>query len=386
MKRNLLILIIAALIMTAAFHLTGCGKSEESNAVKEQADNNTVTDDITDEEDDSKEGIEGDSTSDDSTTDDSEDVSEEGLFTVIHGALHVDGTNLVDKNGKKVQLYGISTHGLAWFPQYVNYDTFAYFNSEWGINCMRLAMYTEEYGGYCSGGDRESLKKLINDGVDAATKLGMYVIIDWHILSEQDPMSHKDEAKSFFAEMSEKYKDYTNVIYEICNEPNGGGTWDRVTAYANEVIPIIRANNPDALILVGTPCWSQEVDKALAEPLGFDNIMYVLHFYASTHGEWLRDRMQQCIDNGLPIFISEFGLCEASGDGAINKTESDEWKKIIEKNNLSFICWNLSNKSETSSLIKSSCNKLSDFTDDELGEEGKYMKDWFTSIIRKAKE
>lgn len=372
--------------MTAAFHLTGCGKSEESNAVKEQADNNTVTDDITDEEDDSKEGIEGDSTSDDSTTDDSEDVSEEGLFTVIHGALHVDGTNLVDKNGKKVQLYGISTHGLAWFPQYVNYDTFAYFNSEWGINCMRLAMYTEEYGGYCSGGDRESLKKLINDGVDAATKLGMYVIIDWHILSEQDPMSHKDEAKSFFAEMSEKYKDYTNVIYEICNEPNGGGTWDRVTAYANEVIPIIRANNPDALILVGTPCWSQEVDKALAEPLGFDNIMYVLHFYASTHGEWLRDRMQQCIDNGLPIFISEFGLCEASGDGAINKTESDEWKKIIEKNNLSFICWNLSNKSETSSLIKSSCNKLSDFTDDELGEEGKYMKDWFTSIIRKAKE
>lgn len=199
------------------------------------------------------------------------------------------------------------------------------------------------------------------------------------VIAEQDPMNHKDEAKSFFAEMSEKYKDYTNVIYEICNEPNGGGTWDRVTAYANEVIPVIRGNDPDALILVGTPCWSQEVDKALAAPLGFDNIMYVLHFYASTHGSWLRERMQQCIDNGLPIFISEFGLCEASGNGAINIGESDEWKKIIEKNNLSFICWNLSNKSETSSLIKSSCNKLSDFTDDELSEEGKYMKEWFTS-------
>ena len=373
MKKRVSLLIVV-LLLAIIVSVAGCKGTEGGNATEAKEENNESTDDDINKEGDVKEN----SDMDDGNSDDSGDIPENGLFTEIHGALRVDGTNLVDKNGEKVQLYGISTHGLAWFPQYVNYDTFAYFNSEWGINCMRLAMYTEEYGGYCSGGDRESLKKLINDGVEAATRLGMYVIIDWHILSEQDPMTHKDDAKSFFAEMSEKYKDYTNVIYEICNEPNGSGTWDKVTAYANEVIPIIRANNPDALILVGTPCWSQEVDKALAEPLGFDNI-YVLHFYASTHGSWLRDRMQQCIDSGLPVFISEFGLCEASGDGAINKNEADEWKKIIEKNNLSFICWNLSNKSETSSLIKSFCNKLSKFTDDELGEEGKYMKDWFTS-------
>ena len=382
MRNRLLVLIIAAMLLIGLLCASGCGKDNKSNEsnqsviAQQNQEDNQSEDNNTGEA--GKDDNSGESDDEDNSGNEG-DASEDGLFTEVHGVLHVDGANLVDKNGKKVQLYGISTHGLAWFPQYVNYDTFAYFNSEWGINCMRLAMYTEEYGGYCSGGDRESLKKLINDGVEAATKLGMYVIIDWHILSEQDPMSHKDEAKSFFAEMSEKYKDYTNVIYEICNEPNGGGTWDRVTAYANEVIPVIRGNDPDALILVGTPCWSQEVDKALAAPLGFDNIMYVLHFYASTHGSWLRDRMQQCINSGLPVFISEFGLCEASGDGAINKTESDEWKKIIEKNNLSFICWNLSNKSETSSLIKSSCNKLSNFTDDELGEEGKYMKDWFTS-------
>ena len=382
MKNKLFALIITAALLMGLLCMAGCGKDNESNEdnqsviAEQDQEENKPEDNNTDDSED--EDNSGDSDDEDNSNNEG-DTSEDGLFTEVHGALHVDGANLVDKNGEKVQLYGISTHGLAWFPQYVNYDTFKYFHDEWGINCMRLAMYTEEYGGYCSGGDRESLKKLINDGVDAATKLGMYVVIDWHILSEQDPMNHKDEAKSFFAEMSEKYKDYTNVIYEICNEPNGGGSWDRVTSYANEVIPVIRDNDPDALILVGTPCWSQEVDKALAAPLGFDNIMYVLHFYASTHGSWLRDRMQQCIDNGLPIFISEFGLCEASGDGAINKNESDEWKKIIEKNNLSFLCWNLSNKNETSSLIKSSCNKLADFTDDELSEEGKYMKEWFTS-------
>ena len=370
MKRKIAYLLIAVLLLGSISVATGCGKKNESTAVIEN-NNETEPQDNNGTEDNSEDNNE----TDDNTDADNEDKT----FAESHGALHVDGTNLVDKNGEKVQLYGISTHGLAWFPQYVNYDTFAYFANAWGVNCMRLAMYTEEYGGYCSGGDKNALKKLIEDGVDAATKLGIYVIIDWHILSDQDPLRHKDEAKSFFNEMSEKYKDYDNVIYEICNEPNGSGTWDKITAYANEIIPTIRANNPDALVLVGTPCWSQEVDKPLSSPLGFDNVMYVLHFYASTHGAWLRDRMQQCIDGGLPIFISEFGLCEASGNGAINKQESDEWKKIIEKNNLSFICWNLSNKDETSSLIKSSCSKTFDFTDDDFGEEGKYMKDWITS-------
>ena len=107
--------------------------------------------------------------------------------------------------------------------------------------------------------------------------------------------------------------------------------------------------------------------------------MYVLHFYAATHTDWLRQRMQEAINAGTPIFISEFGLCEASGNGAINKGESDKWKKIIEDNNISFMCWNLANKDETSSIIKSGCNKLSGWSDNELKEEGLYMKDWFKS-------
>ena len=135
------------------------------------------------------------------------------------GALQVNGTQLTDENGAAVQLKGISTHGLAWFPDYVNEDCFKQFREEWNVNVIRLAMYTIEYGGYCSGGDQKALKELIHNGVSYATSLDMYVIIDWHVLTDQDPNTYKDSAKQFFAEMAEKYAGYNNVLYEICNDP-----------------------------------------------------------------------------------------------------------------------------------------------------------------------
>lgn len=296
-----------------------------------------------------------------------------------HGALHVDGVNLTDEHGQKMQLYGMSTHGLSWFPQYVNYEAFKTLRDDWNTNCIRLAMYTAEYNGYCTGGSKEELKQIISNGVSYATDLGMYVIIDWHVLNDNDPNVYKADAIAFFNEMSAKYAGSKNVIYEICNEPNGWSSWDGIKSYANEVIPVIRANDPDAVIIVGTPTWSQDIDKALASPLGYDNIMYALHFYAATHTDWLRDRAARCIDGGLPVFISEFGICDASGNGGIDYNQSSEWMSLIKQYNLSYCCWNLSNKAETSSVINSWCNLLSGWSEGDLSESGKWIRNQFRS-------
>ncbi len=295
-----------------------------------------------------------------------------------HGALSVNGADLVDAHGEKMQLRGMSTHGIAWFPSFVSMETFKYLRDEWNTNCVRLAMYTHENNGYCAGGDKEWIKGLVKNGVEYATELGMYVIVDWHVLNEQNPLTYKDEALKFFDEISKLYADYGNVIYEICNEPNGSGSWNDVTAYANEVIPVIRANDPDSVIIVGTPTWSQDIDQAMNSPLSFDNIMYALHFYAATHTDWLRSRMENCVNSGLPVFISEFGMCDASGNGAIDTNQSEQWKALIDKYNTSYMCWNLANKNESSSIIKESCRKLSGWTDDDLNEQGRIIRSWFT--------
>ena len=301
----------------------------------------------------------------------------ESSFLGTHGALSVNGTDLVDQNGEKIQLYGVSTHGLAWFPQYVNEDGFRTLHEDWKINCVRLALYTDEYGGYANDGDKENLKNLIRNGIAYATNQDMYVIVDWHVLNDRDPDVHKADALAFFEEIASEYADYTNIIYEICNEPNGYATWESVKNYANEVIPVIRAHDEDAVILVGSPTWSQDIDKAAADPLDFDNVMYTLHFYADTHRDDLRSRLETCVSNGLPVFISEFGTCDASGNGANNFDQTSKWLELAEKYNISFFSWSLCNKAETSALISSSCSKTADWTENELSEAGKWLRNYF---------
>lgn len=297
------------------------------------------------------------------------------------GRLHVKGTKLVDKKGHEVQLRGVSTHGLSWYPQYVNDKCFAQLHDKWGANVVRLAMYTEEYNGYCSGDakNRSDLKKRIKKGVRLAKKHKMYVIVDWHILSDGNPNSHKKEAKAFFREMSREFKGYNNVIYEICNEPNNGTSWKEIKSYARSVISTIRKNDKKAVIVVGTPTWSQDVDQAAADPIKGDNIMYALHFYAATHKTDLRNKMTAAINKGLPVFVTEYGICDASGNGAIDKKEADRWIQTMDEYGVSYIAWNLSNKQESSSIIKSSCPKVSGFKKSELSDEGR----WLYHLLRK---
>lgn len=290
----------------------------------------------------------------------------------VHGALKVSGSHLTDKNGNNFQIKGVSTHGLAWFPGYVNKESFKTLRDEWGANCVRLAMYTTEYGGYCEGG-ADKMKGIVDNGVSAATELGMYVIIDWHVLQDKDPNVHAKEAVAFFSEVSKKYAANSNVIYEICNEPNGDVGWGSIKAYAEQVIPVIKANDPDAIIIVGTPTWSQEVDKAAADPItGYSNIMYTLHFYAGTHKDSLRNTLQGAVNKGLPVFVTEFGTCDASGSGGNDFASADAWISLLDKNGISYCIWSLCNKAETSALINSSCDKTAGWSEADLSEAGKW--------------
>lgn len=294
------------------------------------------------------------------------------------GRLHVEGTQLVNASGEPVQLKGVSTHGLAWYPDYVNSKAFATLKEDWNANVVRLAMYTSEYGGYCNGGDRQKLKKLIDDGVSYATSLGMYVIIDWHILSDNNPQTYRSEAVEFFSEMSAKYADHDNVIYEICNEPHNVNWNNDIKPYANEVISAIRKNDKQAVILVGTNTWSQDVGDVIGNKVDDDNVMYVLHFYAATHRDDLRNKLISAKNAGVPIFVSECSICDASGNGGIDYDSADKWLSLMNENNISFVAWSLSNKNETSALIRSDCSKLDGWSESDLTETGK----WFRNAIK----
>ena len=286
-----------------------------------------------------------------------------------NGWLKIENNTLVNERKEKIRLKGISTHGLQWYSKYANYDMMKSLKEELGINLFRIAMYTEE-NGYIYN---KSLKNKVEEIVENAKKLDMYVIIDWHILSDGDPLMHKEEAKEFFREMSLKYKDYPNVIYEICNEPNGNVTWENnIKPYAEEVIKEIRENSKKSIIIVGTPTWSQEVDKPAKNKINDELVMYALHFYSGTHTEWLRERVKEALKN-IPIFVSEWGVSDASGNGGVYKEETIKWINFMKENNLSYAVWSLSDKNESSALLVSgaSANMV---TENSLSEAGKLIK------------
>ncbi len=309
-----------------------------------------------------------------------EPTAAKGTPFANHGKLHVTGASLYDSKDQKFQLYGMSTHGLSWFPGYVSEESFATLCNDWNTNCVRLALYPGDYAGYCNGGNQEELKNVVCKGIEAATAQGMYVIVDWHVHND-NPNKYKDAAKKFLGDISKKYASYGNILYEICNEPVNADWNSQIKPYAEEIIPVIRANVPDAIVIVGTNTWSQDVDKAAANQIkAYNNIMYTFHFYAHTHTDAMRAKLENAIKLGLPVFITEFGTCDASGNGGYDEYQTLQWFNLIQKYNLSHINWSLCNKDETASVISSSCTKTSGWTENELTPSGKLIRSHFRTL------
>lgn len=285
-------------------------------------------------------------------------------FVKEHGQLSVLGTQLVDKNNNPVVLRGMSFGWHSMWPRFYNEKAVSWLKKDFKCNVVRAAMGIE-LGEKSYMKDPQFSKDKIDAVVKGAIKSDIYVIIDWH--------SHNinlKEAKEFFAEASKKYSKYPNIIYEIFNEPDYE-SWSEVKAYAEEVISVIRANDPKNIILVGSPHWDQDIDLAAADPVrGFDNIMYTMHFYAATHGKDLRDKTDDAIKSGLPIFISESAGMEASGDGPLNIKAWQEYIDWMESRKLSWITWSVSDKDETCSILEKSANSEGRWKDEDLKESG----------------
>ncbi len=287
---------------------------------------------------------------------------------VTMSKLGLNGTQLVNQNNEPVVLRGISFGWHNLWPRFYNEGSVKELVTKWNANVIRASMGIElNKRGYL--GSPEESKKLIKQVVDAAIANNVYVIIDWH-----DHNIHTKESVEFFSEMSSIYGRRPNVIYEIYNEPDRE-TWPEVKAYSIEVIKAIRKNDPDNIILVGSPQWSQALHLPAQDPIkGFDNLMYTMHFYAGTHKQWLRDTTDAAMRAGLPVFISECAGMEATGNGPIDYAE---WKRYVDwmkDRKLSWVAWSLSDKDETCSMLLPAAASDGNWDDAVIKEWGKMVR------------
>jgi len=290
----------------------------------------------------------------------------------LHGQLKVTGTALVDVKGNDVVLHGMSFGWHNWWARFYNEGAIHELATKWNCTVIRAAMGVEPDSGYLKSPERSIA--LMKNVIDACLKENIYVIIDWH-----DHNIHQKEAVEFFSMMSKEYGDRPHVLYEIYNEPDRE-TWPEVKAYSEAVIKAIRSNDPDNIILVGSPHWSQDVHVAAADPiLGYDNLMYTMHFYAGTHKKWLRDRTDEAIKKGLPVFISECAGMEATGDGPLDNNEWERFVRWMDEKKLSWIGWSVSDKKETCSVLEKSAASNGNWTEADIKEWGRLIKGYLTS-------
>jgi len=291
-------------------------------------------------------------------------------FVQKHGALKVTRTQLVDQNDAPISLRGLSFGWHSFWPRFYNKKAVAWLKSDFKCNIVRAAMGVEVGDGNYLQDPKFATQK-VKTVVDAAIKEDIYVIIDWH--------SHNinlKEAREFFAEMSKTYGKHPNVIYEIFNEPDEE-SWKEVKAYSEEIIKVIRKNDPDNIILVGCPHWDQDIHLPAEDPIkGQINLMYTMHFYAGTHEKWLRDRTDEAIKKGLPVFISESAGMEATGDGPLNVKAWQEYIDWMEERKLSWITWSVSDKDETCSILEKTASSEGNWKESDLKESGKLIRNY----------
>ncbi|MBT2466818.1 cellulase family glycosylhydrolase [Streptomyces sp. ISL-66] len=300
-----------------------------------------------------------------------------GTPVSINGQLHVCGVNLCNRYNRPIQLRGMSTHGIQWFAKCYDTASLDALAKGWNSDLLRIAMYVQE-SGYET--DPAGFTSRVNSLVDMAEARGMYALIDFHTLTPGDPNYNLERAKTFFASVAARNADKKNVIYEIANEPNGV-SWTAIKNYAEQVIPVIRAADPDAVVIVGTRGWSSlgvsdgsNESEVVNNPVKATNIMYTFHFYAESHKDTYRAAVSRAASQ-LPLFVTEFGTVSATGGGAMDRASATAWLDLLDQLKIGYANWTYSDAPESSAVFKpGTCNGSDYSSSGVLTESGALIK------------
>jgi endoglucanase len=301
----------------------------------------------------------------------------EGSAVSRYGQLRIENARLVDSAGNPVQLEGVSSMWLNWESGYSQYaDGLNWMRDNWNVELIRAAMGVEPNGAYLSNpaGATQELETVVKNAIAA----GVYVIIDWH---DHNAMDHQAEAVSFFTEMAEKWGAYPNVLYEVFNEPTPpNGTWPNIKPYHEATVAAIRAVDPDNIVILGTPNWSQYAHEAAADPVAGSNLMYTVHFYSCDHGSTIRANAQTAIDAGHAVFVTEWGATTADGgvpdSGArLCLDEAQAWHDWMATEGISWAAWKLDACADASCLFTSQAPLTGGWTTDMLQGHGPFVVD-----------
>lgn len=232
--------------------------------------------------------------------------------------ISVKGNKFVDPDGKTVLFRGlsISDPDKLQMQGHWNKEHFAQAKAM-GTTLLRIPVHPvawRERGG-------AEYVKLLDQAVEWATDLGMYVIIDWHSIGNpttgvfQDPMydTTREETYGFWRAMSRRYSGHNTVaFFELFNEPAafGRASWDDWKKMVEDQIAVIRDNNRQAIPLVAGFDWAYDLTPLHMNPIAAEGIGYTTHPYAHKRTQPWEPKWEEDFGfaaSNYPIIATEFG-------------------------------------------------------------------------------
>ncbi|HTV22325.1 MAG TPA: glycoside hydrolase family 5 protein [Polyangiaceae bacterium] len=300
---------------------------------------------------------------------------EAGSPVALHGQLSVRDGDLVDAAGAPVQLKGVSTMWLNWENNYASSkDGMRWLRDNWGLSVVRAAMGIEPANAYLNNptGMANNARTVVRNAIE----LGLYVIIDWH---DHTAHMHQQQASDYFAAAAQEFGAFPNVFYETYNEPMQVDWTTVVKPYHEAVTAVIRQHDPDNVIILGTPTWSQRVDIAATNPVVGTNLMYTVHFYSCEHRGTQRGQALAARQLGLPIFVTEWGATTANGgtdpNGQVCAEEAQLWHDFMNQESISWTAWKLDDCTDLSCLLRTAAPRTGGWTDEWLNGHGPFVRD-----------
>ena len=251
----------------------------------------------------------------------------------------VKGNSFVNESGDTVIFRGFSSSDPDKLEKQ-GYWTQSYFEEmkSWGANLVRFPIHPTAW----NRRGKEAYMKLLDQGIEWAGALGMYVIIDWHSIGNlrtemyQHEMYNttQKETFDFWRTIGRKYgKNTTVAFYELYNEPttfnNQLGTlkWPDWKALNEEMITIVRANGGEGIPLVAGFNWAYDLTPVNNDPIEAEGIAYVAHPYPQKRSKpwenkWTFD--WGFVKEKYPVILTEIGFSGPEDPGAHIPVISDE--------------------------------------------------------------
>ena len=271
--------------------------------------------------------------------------------------LKIDGNQIRNIHGEQVVLRGVAIRDpweLANSPvdKHFSEEDYRVLAQDWGANIVRVPILPLWWAL-----DKDYMEKYLDPIVQWGQEYGLYIFLGWHahgnpitgeveqpasgrVPNERNRLNPDPElAKSALRALTERYADKPWVLYGTFNEPSHI-TWSEWRPVAEELVDVVHAVHPEALVFVSGVDWGYDLRGAIDDPVRRDNIIYETHPYPGK-GEGWKTALDE-LRKTSPVFLGEWGFQPDATDSSIRATAKDYGLPLVRyarERNIGWTAW-----------------------------------------------